>query len=179
MVTRILIDPHAGEVAVGRIFSGSVKQGQEVWISGLNRKARVQQAAVYMGPERLNMPSIPAGNILALTGVKDAIAGETIAGGDQAITPFEAIKHYSEPVVTVAIEAKSTKDLPKLIEVLRQMAKEYPEIQVEISEETGEHLLSGQGELHLEVLVHRIRVDKGVEVEIGAVQDLVRSPSLQ
>jgi elongation factor 2 len=165
VVTRILIDPHAGEVAVGRIFSGSVKQGQEVWISGLNKKARIQQAAVYMGPERVNMPSIPAGNILALTGIKDAIAGETIAGGDQAITPFEAIKHHSEPVVTVAIEAKSTKDLPKLIEVLRQMAKEYPEIQVEISEETGEHLLSGQGELHLEVLIHRIRTDKGVEVE--------------
>ena len=165
VVTRILIDPHAGEVAVGRIFSGSVKQGQEIWISGLNKKARIQQAAVYMGPERVNMPTIPAGNILALTGVKDAIAGETLAGGDQAITPFEAIKHYSEPVVTVAIEAKSTKDLPKLIEVLRQMAKEYPEIQVEISEETGEHLLSGQGELHLEVLIHRIRTDKGVDVE--------------
>lgn len=165
VVTRILIDPHAGEVAVGRIFGGSVKQGQEIWISGLRRKARIQQAAVYMGPERVNMPSVPAGNILALTGVKDAIAGETLAGGDEPITPFEAIKHYSEPVVTVAIEAKNTKDLPKLIEVLRQMAKEYPEITVEISEETGEHLLSGQGELHLEVLIYRIRTDKGVDVE--------------
>jgi elongation factor 2 len=165
VVTRILIDKHAGEVAVGRIFGGSVSQGQEVWICGLNRRARVQQAAIYMGPERVNMPSIPAGNILALTGVKEAIAGETISGGDAAITPFEAIKHHSEPVVTVAIEAKNTRDLPKLIEVLRQMAKEYPEILVEISEETGEHLLSGQGELHLEVLIHRIRTDKGVEVE--------------
>jgi len=165
VVTRILIDKHAGEVAVGRIFSGSVKQGQEVWVCGVNRKARIQQAAIYMGPERLNMPSIPAGNILALTGVKEAIAGETLSGGDAPVTPFEAIKHYSEPVVTVAIEAKNTQDLPKLIEVLRQMAKEYPEITVEISEETGEHLLSGQGELHLEVLIHRIRVDKGVEVE--------------
>ncbi len=165
VVTRILIDRHAGEVAVGRIFSGSVSQGQEVWICGLKRKARVQQAAIYMGPERVAMPKIPAGNILAITGVKDAIAGETISGGDEPITPFEAIKHYSEPVVTVAIEAKNTKDLPKLIEVLRQMAKEYPEIAVEISEETGEHLLSGQGELHLEVLIHRIRVDKGVDVE--------------
>lgn len=165
VVTRILIDKHAGEVAVGRIFSGSVKQGQEIWVCGVNRKARIQQAAVYMGPERLNMRSIPAGNILALTGVKEAIAGETLCGGEVPITSFEAIKHYSEPVVTVAIEAKSTKDLPKLIEVLRQMAKEYPEILVEISEETGEHLLSGQGELHLEVLVYRIRVDRGVDVE--------------
>jgi elongation factor 2 len=79
VVTRILIDKHAGEVAVGRIFGGSVSQGQEVWICGLNRRARVQQAAIYMGPERVNMPSIPAGNILALTGVKEAIAGETIS----------------------------------------------------------------------------------------------------
>ncbi len=165
VVTRILVDRHAGEVAVGRIFSGSVKQGQEIWICGVNKKARIQQAAVYLGPERVNMPSIPAGNILALTGVKDAIAGETLSGGDGPVTPFEAIKHHSEPVVTVALEAKNTQELPKLIEVLRQMAKEYPEIKVEISEETGEHLLSGQGELHLEVLIHRIRTDKGVDVE--------------
>jgi len=165
VVTRILVDRHAGEVAVGRIFSGSVKQGQEIWICGINQKSRIQQAAVYMGPERVNMPSIPAGNILALTGVKDAIAGETLCGGEKAITPFEAIKHHSEPVVTVALEAHNTQDLPKLIEVLRQMAKEYPEILVEISEETGEHLLSGQGELHLEVLIHRIRTDKGVDVD--------------
>ena len=113
----------------------------------------------------MNMPVVSAGNIVALTGLRDAIAGETISGGDAPITTFERIKHYSEPVVTVAIEAKSTKDLPKLIEVLREMAKEYPEIAVEISEETGEHLLSGQGELHLEILIYRIRKDKGVDVE--------------
>ncbi len=165
VVTRILVDKHAGEVAVGRIFSGSATQGQDVWICGINRKARIQQVAVYMGPERMNMPEVPAGNILALTGVRDAIAGETISGGEAPMTTFELIKHYSEPVVTVAIEAKNTKDLPKLVEVLRQMAKEYPEIAVEISEETGEHLLSGQGELHLEILIYRIRKDKGVDVE--------------
>jgi len=165
VVTRILVDKHAGEIAVGRMFSGSLSQGQDVWICGISRKARVQQVALYMGPERVNMPVVSAGNIVALTGLRDAIAGETICGGDAPIATFERIKHYSEPVVTVAIEAKSTKDLPKLIEVLRQMAKEYPEIAVEISEETGEHLLSGQGELHLEILIYRIRKDKGVEVD--------------
>src|SRR5665648_745650 len=78
--------------------------------------------------------------------------------------PFESIKHGSEPVVTVAIEAKHMKDLPKLVEVLRQVAKEDPTLQVKIDQETGEHLLSGMGELHLEVVTGRITRDSGVEI---------------
>ena len=80
------------------------------------------------------------------------------------INPFESIEHISEPVVTVAVEAKNTKDLPKLIEVLRQVGKEDPTIRVEINEETGEHLISGMGELHLEIITYRID-EKGVEIE--------------
>ncbi|ADP77444.1 translation elongation factor aEF-2 [Methanothermus fervidus DSM 2088] len=164
MVTDVRIDKHAGEIATGRIYSGTIKKGKEVYLVSSQSKSRVQQVGVYMGPERLNTEEVPAGNIVAITGVKNALAGETICDSERKIKAFESLEHISEPVVTVAVEAKNTKDLPKLIEVLRQMAKEDPTISVEINEETGEHLVSGMGELHLEVIAHRIK-EKGVDIE--------------
>ncbi len=165
VVTKINIDKHAGEIATGRIFSGTLKSGQEVWLSATRQKKRVQQLGIYMGPDRESMESVPAGNIVAITGLKDAIAGETISTGLEPIESFEKIKHYSEPVVTMAVEPENPKDLPKLIEVLRQVAKEDPTLQAKIDEETGEYLLSGMGELHLEVIEYRIRKGKGVPIK--------------
>jgi elongation factor 2 len=163
MVTDISVDPHAGEVATGRLFSGSLTRGMEVYTSGTAKKSRVQQVGIFMGPERLEVEKIPAGNIAAVTGLKDAIVGSTVTTLDNMI-PFESIRHVSEPVVTVAVEAKYTKDLPKLIEVLRQVSKEDPTLQITLDEETGEHLMAGMGELHLEVIAHRIQRDKNVEI---------------
>ncbi|WP_048124827.1 elongation factor EF-2 [Methanosarcina lacustris] len=163
MVTDISIDPHAGEVATGRLFSGSFTRGMEVYTSGTAKKSRVQQVGIFMGPERLEVERIPAGNIAAVTGLKDAIVGSTVTTLEGMI-PFESIRHVSEPVVTVAVEAKHTKDLPKLVEVLRQVAKEDPTLQITLDEETGEHLMAGMGELHLEVIAHRIQRDKNVEI---------------
>lgn len=163
MVTDISTDPHAGEVATGRLFSGSLERGQELYISGVAGTNRLQQVGLFMGAERIEVESIPAGNIAAVTGLKDAIVGSTVTS-EEDMVPFETIKHVSEPVVTVAVEAKHTKDLPKLVEVLRQVSKEDPTLQVDIHEETGEHLLAGMGELHLEVVAHRIERDRGVEI---------------
>jgi len=163
MITKILIDPHAGEIAAGRLFSGTLKRGQELYISGTAAKNRIQQVGIYMGPDRVEVDKIPAGNIVAVSGLKDAIVGTT-ASTLRDMVPFEDIKHGSEPVVTVSVEAKHMKDLPKLIEVLRQVAKEDPTLRVSINEETGEHLLAGMGELHLEVVTHRIERDKHVEI---------------
>ncbi len=164
MVTKILTDPHAGEVAVGRLFSGTLVRGQELFISGTVATDRVQSVAITMGAERMEVEKITAGNIAAVTGMRDAIVGST-GSTVRELTPFEAIKHVSEPVMTVAVEAKSMKDLPKLVEALRQVAKEDPTVKVEINEETGEHLISGMGELHLEVVTKsRITRDRGIEV---------------
>ena len=163
MVTNISLDPHAGEVATGRLFSGTLKRGMELNVSGSVKTNRLQQVGIFMGPERLEVEQIPAGNIAAVTGLKDAYVGATVSSKDEMI-PFEAIQHASEPVVTVAVEAKHMKDLPKLVEVLRQVAKEDNTLKVTIDEETGEHLMSGMGELHLEVIGHRIERDKGVEI---------------
>jgi len=165
MVTKIIVDQHAGEVAVGRVYSGTIKKGDELYISDMGEKSyRVQQLAMMVGPDRIPIDEIKAGNIAAIVGLKDAIAGSTVSSLKN-IDPFEPMKHYSDPVVTMAIEAKYTKDLPKLIEVLRLIAKADPSIQVEINQETGEHLISGMGELHLEVTIYRIVNDYKVEIE--------------
>jgi len=165
MVTSIAVDPHAGEVATGRLFSGSIEKGKELLISGVYKKNRVHQVSIYMGQERVEVDSVPAGNIAALVGIKDAVVGSTLSTVE--MVPFESIKHYSEPVVTVAVEAKSTKDLPKLIEVLRKIAKEDPMVRVEINEETGEHLISGMGELHLEIITNRINHDENIPIVVS------------
>ena len=163
MVTNVSVDKHAGEVATGRVYGGTVEQGTEVYLVGGQARSRVQQVGVFFGPERVPTEKVPAGNIVYITGAKGATAGETICSPENKIVEFEGIEHISEPVVTVAVEAKNTKDLPKLIEVLRQTAKEDPTIHVNINEETGEHLVSGMGELHLEVIGVRIN-NKGVDI---------------
>ncbi len=163
MITDITTDPHAGEVASGRLFSGTLERGKEIYISGMPHPNRIQSVGLFMGPERIECDKIPAGNIVAVTGLSDAIVGST-ASTDKSMTPFESIRHVSEPVMTVAVEAKHMKDLPKLVEVLRQVAKEDPTLKVMINQETGEHLLAGMGELHLEVVAGRIQRDKHVEI---------------
>jgi elongation factor 2 len=165
MVTDISMDPHAGEIASGRIFSGTIERGQDLYVSGTAGQNRVQSVGLFMGGEREEVERVPAGNIAAVTGLKDAIAGSTVSSVE--MTPFESIEHISEPVITRAVEAQNMDDLPKLIETLRQVSKEDPTIQIEIDEDTGEHLISGQGELHLEVITQRIERNQGIPVNTG------------
>ncbi len=163
MITNITIsDKREGEVATGRLFSGRITQGEDVYLIGAKSTERVQQVSFYMGATRVNTESVPAGNIVGITGLKKAFAGESVSTED--MHPFEEMIHVSEPVVTMAVEAKNMKDLPRVIEVLRQVSKEDPSLQVKIDEETGEHLLSGMGELHLEVITNRIKAG-GLDIE--------------
>ncbi|MEK6852472.1 MAG: elongation factor EF-2 [Nanoarchaeota archaeon] len=162
VVTKIVIDEHAGEVAGGRLFSGTLKRGQEVYMNQAKQWTKIQQVNLYRGPQRLIVDEVVSGNIVGVVGLKGVFAGETVSS--QPIEPFEALKHLFEPVVTISIEAKKASDLPKLVEVLKKVGKEDPTVKVEINEETGEHLLSGMGELHLEVIANRIKTEKGVDV---------------
>jgi elongation factor 2 len=164
MINKVKIDPHAGEVATGRLFSGTLTRGLELHISGIANTNRIQSTGIVMGAERVEVERIPAGNIAAVTGLRDAIVGSTVTTVE-GMTPFELIKHISEPVMTVAVEAKNTRDLPKLVEVLRQVAKEDPTLQITINEETGEHLMAGMGELHLDIVATRIQRDRNVELK--------------
>jgi len=161
-VTKVIVDPQAGEVATGRLFSGSVKKGQDVFLNTIKKTFRVQQVSIYKGAQRLAIDKATAGNIIGIVGLKEAGSGETVS--EHEVETFEKIKHLFEPVVTKAIEAKNPKDLPKLIEVLKAIAKEDPTISVTINEETGENLISGLGELHLEIWEYRIKKDKGLDI---------------
>ncbi len=162
VVVKIVVDKHAGEVAAGRLFSGTIKQGQEVYMNMAKKNVRVQQVSLYKGAQRTAVEEVPAGNIVGLVGLKGVFTGETVS--TVKMTPFEAIRHIFEPVITKSIDAKNPADLPKLIDVLKTVAKEDPTVKVEINEETGENLVSGMGELHLEVLENRIRTEKGMDV---------------
>ena len=166
MITKIWMDPHAGEVAVGRIYSGTISHGETVWALGGAKPERVQQVSMMVGSERIQVPEVSSGNIVALTGVRSAAAGVTITREEDA-TPFEAIRHYSEPVVTVAVEPKSMKDLPKFIDALRRLGKADASLQVSTNQETGEALLAGMGELHLEITVYRLEEEEGIKVTVS------------
>jgi len=152
-ITLAQLDPHAGLVATGRLFSGAVQEGTQVYLVGAKKDYRTQQVSMYMGAFREVVDRIVAGNIAALLGLDLARAGETLIDFTHRDTmiPFERIKYVSEPVITIAIEPKHPKDLPRLVDVMHQLAIEDPNLVTTINKETGEYLLSGMGELHLEI----------------------------
>jgi elongation factor 2 len=164
--TKIVIDKNAGEVAAGRLFSGTLKQGDPVYMNQAKKNVNLQQVSIYKGAKRVQIEKVSAGNIVGIVGLKGVYAGETVSLGP--IEPFESIKHIFEPVVTKSIEATKPGDLPKLVEVLRQIGKEYADVKIEINEETGENLMSGMGELHLEIIENRIKTEKGINVKTGS-----------
>jgi elongation factor 2 len=164
VIIKVTPDPHAGLVATARIFSGTIKKGQEVRLVSQHITKRIQQVAVFKGPQRVQMDEIPAGNIIAIVGLTDTFSGETVCDPSQEIEPFEAIKHMFEPVVTKSIECKDPKDLQKLIMFLKQVSREDPTLVISINEETGENLVSGLGELHIDAKIERPLKDKGIAV---------------
>ncbi len=165
MVTDVSVDKHAGDIATGRIYSGEISKGKKVRLVGSKKDVTIQKAGVFMGPDFVEAERVPAGNIAAIVGVKEVYAGETIAEKD--IHEFESFMTQTEPVITISIEAKNTKDLPKLIEVIKQLSKEDPNLVTSLNQETGEHLLSGMGELHLEIMQYRIEKHHNIPVTVS------------
>jgi elongation factor 2 len=163
VITKVVVDPQAGEISAGRLFSGTIHKGDTVYLNRVKQSLRAQQIYIYNGAKREIVDNVPAGNFIGVGGLKNAYPGETVSVGE--VEPFEKIQHLFEPVMTKAIEAKNPSDLPKLIDVLIQVSKEDPSIVIEINQETGEHLMSGMGELHLEVIENRIKREKHVEIQ--------------
>jgi elongation factor 2 len=149
-ITNIVVDPQAGAVASGRLFSGTIKDGETFHLLGARVDQRVQQVCIYMGPYREIVGEISAGNIPALLGLDAAKSGETLSTVKD-IAPFESVHYVTEPVVTIAVEPKYSRDLPKLVEILRRLSLEDPNLVTKINEETGEYLIAGMGTLHLEI----------------------------
>ena len=166
VITRIVIDPRSGkEISAGRLFSGTLKTGTEVYLNLAKQKQKIQQLFIYNGIKPEQVEELGPGNVLAIAGVTGE-SGETITIEPE--TPFEELKHIFEPVITKAIEVTKTADLPKLVEILKKVAKEDPSIKIEINDQTGESLMSGMGELHLEIIENRIRTEKGLEVKTSS-----------
>lgn len=166
VITRIVIDPRSGkEISAGRLFSGTLKSGMDVYLNLAKQKQKIQQLFIYNGVKPEQIDELGPGNVLAIAGVAGE-AGETVTLEQE--TPFEELKHIFEPVITKSIEVTKTSDLPKLVEILKKVAKEDPSIKIEINEQTGENLMSGMGELHLEIIENRIKTEKGLEVKTSS-----------
>ena len=166
VITRIVIDPRSGkEISAGRLFSGTIKNGMEVHLNLANKNQKIQQIFVYNGIKPEQIEELGPGNVLAISGVTGE-SGETVTLEPE--TPFEELKHIFDPVVTKSIEVKKMADLPKLVDILKKVGKEDPSIKIEINEQTGESLISGMGELHLEIIENRIKTEKGLDVKTSA-----------
>jgi elongation factor 2 len=166
MVTDVKVDPHAGLVATGRVFSGTLKPGDEVYLVNAKANQRVLQVSLYMGPYRELADEIPAGNIAAALGLDKARSGETITHQSlrDLMIPFERMRMITESVVTVALEPKNPQQLTKMIDSLYKLHLEDPSLVVKINEETGEYLLSGVGTLHIEIALTLLRDLYGIDV---------------
>ena len=162
MVVNMVLDQAAGPVAIGRLFSGTIKDGQTINIIDAKREGRIQSVNFFMGNQREQVGELGAGNIPALLGLTEARAGNTLSSIKE-MPLFEGVKYISEPVVQVAIEPKHPKDLPKLVDILKQLTIEDPNLVVKIDEESGETIVAGMGVLHLDVAVHRIQ-DTKIEI---------------
>ena len=169
MIVNMTIDPAAGPVAIGRLFSGKIKDGQTINIIDTKREGRVQSVNFFMSNVREQVGELSAGNIPALLGLTEARAGQTLSTiKDTSV--FEASKYVSEPVVQMAIEPKHPKDLPKLVETLRKLTIEDPNLVIKIDEESGETIMAGMGVLHLDVAVNLI---KDAKVDIITSEPLI------
>ncbi len=166
-ITKVVYDPHAGMIATARIFSGKISEGQIVRLMKVRRDSKVQQLSTFIAARRIPIRSSVAGNVVGLVGLSEVAVGETICESGKEIEPFESIKHIFEPVVTKAIEPRDPQDLPKLIDFLKILAAEDPTLKIKISPDTGETLVSGLGELHLDAKVERKIREKGIDIIVS------------
>ncbi len=165
-ITNVIIDPQAGVISTGRVFSGTIRKGDDIYLLMANRQYKAQQVSIYMGQYREVVDAIPAGNIVALLGLDQGRAGETIVdyAHREGAVGFEQIKYISEPVLTVAVEPKRPVDLPRLIDAMTKLSIQDPNLVATINQETGEYLLSGMGELHLEIALKDLKREYKLDV---------------
>jgi elongation factor 2 len=156
-VSTIEVDTHSGVIAIGRVFSGTVEKGKVVQLISARTKGPIQQVFMSMAADRVIIDRVPAGNIAALSGLPSMHVGETVAEEGVETQAFEGLKYVSDPVVTVAVEPADVKDLPLFDKVMHKLTTEDPNLRFIINKESGEYLLSGMGELHLEITAYRMQ----------------------
>jgi elongation factor G len=165
LVFKIVSDPYVGRLAYFRVYSGAVKVGESVLNSTKGKKERVGRVIRMYADHREDIDEVLAGDIGATLGLKDSFTGETLCAASAPIV-LESIA-FPEPVISVAIEPKTTADQDKMAEALKRLAEEDPTFRVRTDETTGQTLISGMGELHLEVLVDRMMREFRVGADVG------------
>jgi elongation factor G len=165
---KIMADPHLGKLTYIRIYSGTLEAGTQVLNSIKGRKERIGKIYQMHANKREERPSAIAGSIVAVMGLKDTTTGDTLC--DTAKPVILESMTFPAPVINVAIEPKTKSDQEKLGTAIQRLAEEDPTFQVRTDEETGQTIIAGMGELHLEVLVDRMRREFKVEANIGRPQ---------
>jgi elongation factor G len=165
LVFKIVTDPYVGRLAYIRVYSGVLSQGQSVQNSTKGRKERIGRLIRMHADRREDITEIRAGDIGAVLGFKESFTGDTLC--DSKALALESIS-FPEPVISIAIEPKSTSDQEKMGEALRKLAEEDPTFRVRSDENTGQTIISGMGELHLDIIVDRLLREFKVQANVGA-----------
>ncbi|MDI5965059.1 elongation factor G [Streptomyces sp. SL13] len=165
---KIMSDPHLGKLTFIRVYSGRMDSGTQVLNSVKGRKERIGKIYRMHANKREEIPSVGAGDIVAVMGLKDTTTGETLC--DAAKPVILESMNFPAPVIQVAIEPKSKGDQEKLGIAIQRLAEEDPSFQVHTDEETGQTIIAGMGELHLDVLVDRMKREFRVEANVGKPQ---------
>jgi len=165
---KIASDPYAGRLSYVRVYSGTLSPGSYVLNSTKGRKERVGKLFRMYANRRREIPMVYAGDIAAVVGFKDTFTGETVCDPRRPVV-LESIK-FPEPVISVAIEPRTLADEERMNEALRRLAEEDPTFRVRLDKETGQTIISGMGELHLEILVDRMLREFGVGAHVGKPQ---------
>ena len=165
LVFKIVTDPYVGRLAYFRVYSGKVKRGSTVYNSSKSKRERVGRLLRMYADRREDIEEVAAGDIGAVLGMKDTFTGDTLSDAANPIE-LEAIT-FPAPVIFVAIEPKTMADQDKMGEALHKLAEEDPTFQIGVDEQTGQTLIWGMGELHLEVLVDRMLREFKVQANVG------------
>ena len=165
---KIATDPFVGSICYLRVYSGELKTGSAVLNARVGKKERIQKIYHMEANSRQEVSSVKSGEIVAVVGLKSVSTGDTLCDSKYPIS-FESL-HFPEPVINIAIEAKSTADAPKLSKALERLQAEDPSFRVHENKETGQTLLGGMGELHLEIMVDRLDREFNVKANVGAPQ---------
>ena len=168
LVFKIASDPYVGKLFYTRIYSGQITSGSTVYNSSLRTKERIAKIVVMHSNKQEIAPKASAGEIVALVGLKETKSGNTLCDESHQIL-IESMK-VPEPVVSMAIEPKSKADQDKLGLALRKFLDEDPSLRVQYDQETGQTILSGMGELHLDIIIDRMRRENNLETHIGRPQ---------
>ncbi|WP_448568610.1 elongation factor G [Thermus sp.] len=165
---KIMTDPYVGQLTFFRVYSGVVTSGDTVYNSVKGKKERIGRLLQMHANQRDEIKEVRAGDIAAAVGLKEAITGDTLCAPDKPIV-LERME-FPEPVIHVAVEPKTKADQEKMGLALNRLAQEDPSFRVRTDEESGQTIISGMGELHLEIIVDRMKREFGVEANVGAPQ---------